>query len=80
MDNNLDPWSEAWTRVEIENWHGESEHCVRVCLCSSLVTLVQKLNCVQAVVMMQAATSDYKIKQSIAGQLLPATIIFPIQR
>ena len=80
MENNLDPWSGAWARVVMESWHGEAEDCVRVCLCSSSVTVVQKLNRVQALVMMQSATTDYNNQQSMAGRLLSAAIIFPIQR
>lgn len=80
MENNLDPQSGAWARVALERWHWEAEHCVRVCLCSYSVTVVQKLNLVQALVMMQPATTDYNNQQSMAGQLLSATIIFPIQR
>lgn len=64
----------------MESWHGEAEHCVRVCLCSSSATVVQKLNRVQALVMMQPATTDYNNQQSMASQLLSAAIIFPIQR
>lgn len=54
---------------------------LRACvLCSSSVTVVQKLNRVQALVMMQPATTDYNNQQSMAGQLLSVAIIFPIQR
>lgn len=72
MDSDLDPLSEAWTWAAMESWRGESEHCVRVCLCSSLVNVVQKLNCVQATVMTQATTTDYKTNSLLlANYCLP---------
>lgn len=80
VESNSNPQSAAEARVLIESWHGGTEDCVRVCLCSSLVTVVQKLNCIQASVTMRPPTTDYNNQQSLAGQLLSTTIIFPIQR
>lgn len=58
----------------------QGSRALRVCLCSSSVTSVKKLNHVQGRVMMQSATVDYNNQQSRPGQLLSAAIIFPIQR